>query len=131
MSGYLFFETFAGSVSDFVRKIRSRIHTLLIPFLFWNILTLLVLAIAQVLPVTASFFSGRNALIESFDAWDYFCALFGIGRMPISYQSWQSPATLRALLRPLKGGRRGESHFLRIASAPSDARICGPRRCRH
>ena len=88
MSGYLFFLGFQGSRDEYFSKISSRVKTLLIPFLIWNISTLLVLAIAQSLPSTQEFFSGKNARISSFDLFDYINAIFGLDRSPISYQFW-------------------------------------------
>lgn len=88
MSGYLFFLGFHGSRDDYFSKISSRVKTLLIPFLIWNIATLLLLAIAQSLPSTQEFFSGKNARISSFNFFDYANAIFGLDRSPISYQFW-------------------------------------------
>lgn len=70
------------------KKVESRVNTLFIPFLFWNLVTLALLSLAQYLPVTQSFFSGENIPIASFRLYDYFNAIFGIDRFPISYQFW-------------------------------------------
>lgn len=88
MSGYFFFLGFSFSVNNYKTKVKSRLSTLLIPFLFWNILTLCLIALAQYLPATQSFFSGKNAQISTFGIYDYFNVLFGIDRSPISYQFW-------------------------------------------
>ncbi len=52
MSGYLFFAGFVWSKENYLDKVKSRIKTLLIPFLFWNIATLLLIALGQSLIVT-------------------------------------------------------------------------------
>lgn len=88
MSGYLFFVGFKSTKVAYLRKIKNRTRTLLIPFLFWNIATLLLIAIAQAMPITKDFFSAGNAPVASFGASDYISAIFGIGRSPISYQFW-------------------------------------------
>ena len=88
MSGYLFFLGFHWSLNTYKRKLRSRVNTLLIPFIFWNLATMLLVYTAQTLPLTQSFFSGNNELISSFVIYDYFNALIGIDRFPISYQFW-------------------------------------------
>lgn len=88
MSGYFFFSGFTLSADNCRKKIASRVHTLLIPFLFWNVLTLLLIGLAQYLPATQSFFSGKNEPIAAFGPYDYFNAIFGIDRYPISYQFW-------------------------------------------
>ncbi len=88
MSGYLFFAGVVWSKEKYAEKIKSRIKTLLIPFLFWNIATLILIALAQSLPLTQVYFSGKNALIASYSSFDYLSAIFGIDRSPISYQFW-------------------------------------------
>ncbi len=47
-----------------------------------------LLAIAQSLPATQVFFSGKNDPISTFKIYDYFNAIIGIDRYPISYQFW-------------------------------------------
>jgi len=88
MSGYLFFLGFDFTMEKYFEKLKSRIKTLLIPFLFWNVATLVLIALAQAIPATQVLFSGRNASISSYGISDYLTAIFGIGRMPIAYQFW-------------------------------------------
>ncbi|MGX9418436.1 acyltransferase family protein [Vibrio sp. WJH972] len=88
MSGYFFFWGFSFSLESYRKKITSRVNTLLIPFLFWNVITLLFVSLAQYLPATQSFFSGKSAPISTFGFFDYFNAIFGVNRYPISYQFW-------------------------------------------
>ncbi len=88
MSGYLFFAGFVWSKESYATKLRSRTKSLLVPFLFWNILTLLVLALGQAIPATSTFFFDRHALIATFGAFDYLNALIGLNRLPIAYQFW-------------------------------------------
>lgn len=88
MSGYFFFIKFEWSLDNYKRQLQSRVNSLLIPFVFWNVSVLLFLAIAQSLPATQIYFSGANAPIGTFGAYDYLDAIFGIDRFPISYQFW-------------------------------------------
>jgi len=88
MSGYLFFAGFEWSKESYVLKLKSRIKTLLIPFLFWNVTTLTVIALAQAIPATKIFFSGNNPLITTFSIFDYFNSIIGFTRSPIAYQFW-------------------------------------------
>ena len=88
MSGYFFFLSFEWSWDKYFDKLKSRVWTLLIPFLTWNIATFLVLALAQTLPLTQEYFSGKSARISNFLFFDYLKAIFGIDRMPIAYQFW-------------------------------------------
>jgi len=88
ISSYLFFNSFDGSRANYLKKIKTRFHTLLIPFLFWNIATLLIIALGQHLPFTHTYFSGKNPFIADFDYFDYPRYVFGVGVNPISYQFW-------------------------------------------
>lgn len=88
MSGYLFFVGVVWSEHSYIEKLKSRTKTLLIPFLFWNAMTLTLIALAQALPATQEYFTGKNPPVASFNAIDYLTVIFGIGRSPISYQFW-------------------------------------------
>lgn len=88
MAGYLFFLTFKQTLSGYVGKIRTRFKTLFIPFVFWNLAMLTVMAAAQSIPQTAIFFSGRNTLLAQYDGMDFIDAVLGVGRMPIAYHFW-------------------------------------------
>jgi len=89
ISGYLFFLG-GWSWERYLDKLRRRIHTLLIPFLFWNLLTLAVFALAQSLPQTKTYFTGTLwPPVRSFSFLDYANALCGITvHFPISFQFW-------------------------------------------
>lgn len=88
ISGYLFYRNFSLSLSTYVAKIRSRTETLLIPFLFWNLLIFLLFAIAQSNPRTSGFFSGTVIRIPQLTWSESLAVLLGIGRDPIAYQFW-------------------------------------------
>jgi len=88
MSGYFFFMGLSFSFEGYKEKIRSRFRTLLIPFLFWNVVTICLVALAQFLPSTQGFFSGKNSLVSTFGVFDFFNAIFGFDRHPIAYQFW-------------------------------------------
>ncbi len=49
ISGYLFFKS-EWSWGKYIEKLKRRFHTLLIPFLFWSLATLVVLAVAESIP---------------------------------------------------------------------------------
>ncbi|MBC7621908.1 MAG: acyltransferase [Aeromicrobium sp.] len=88
MSGYLFFLGVEWTRDNYIAKLKSRVRTLLIPFLLWNTATLAVIAVVQALPATRHYLSGAKAEISSYEIYGYFDAIFGIDRMPISYQFW-------------------------------------------
>jgi surface polysaccharide O-acyltransferase-like enzyme len=88
MSGYLFFVGFEWSLKNYLGKVRTRIKTLLIPFLFWNLLVLALFALGQALPATRTYFSGNNVPISSYHAFDFLNEIFGITHAPIATQFW-------------------------------------------
>ena len=88
LSGFLFFYRFSWTRSGYLQKFRSRFNTLLVPFLFWNILVLVLFAAAQISPLTPPYFSGKIPPISEFPWLEYIDAIFGITRLPISYQFW-------------------------------------------
>ena len=89
ISGYLFFLG-GWSWGKHVNKLKRRLHTLLIPFLFWNLLTLAIFAVVQSIPQTKTYFAGTVwAPVRSFSFFDYMNALFGITvKYPIAFQFW-------------------------------------------
>jgi peptidoglycan/LPS O-acetylase OafA/YrhL len=90
ISGYLFFQGFNGSAEVYKTKLRRRVRTLLIPFLFWNIATLLVYLLGESLPATRIYFANHYWLpIRAFGLKDYADAILGFSRKyPMSYQFW-------------------------------------------
>lgn len=96
ISGYLFFFTFNGN-ADFKVKIKKRIHTLLIPYLFWVLFGILFYYVLQSVPQTQSFFTKK--LIRDYDSVDFFNAIF-VKMIP--YQFWFiSDLMVLTLLSPL------------------------------
>jgi surface polysaccharide O-acyltransferase-like enzyme len=89
ISGYLYFLG-GWSWGKHVGKLKRRLHTLFIPFLFWNLLTLAVFAIAESIPQTKIYYAGSVwPPVRSFSLLDYVNALFGITvKFPIAFQFW-------------------------------------------
>jgi surface polysaccharide O-acyltransferase-like enzyme len=88
LSGFLFYYGFVFSKNAYLSKLKSRVRSLLVPFLFWNLLVLALYAVAQAIPYTAPFFSGNREPVASFGMFDYLNAVFGFTQMPIAYQFW-------------------------------------------
>jgi len=88
MSGYLFFATFHWSEKTYLYKVATRLRSLLIPFLFWNILGLIFLAVVQAIPATQPYFTGTGKKIADYSAYEYLNALFGLRGYPIAYHFW-------------------------------------------
>lgn len=89
-SGYLFFRG-AEQVDalSLVHKLKRRVRTLLIPYLLWNLLTLLVLAAGEwLLP---SLLSGERTPISAYSLGEFFSAFWctsSEGYSPISIPLW-------------------------------------------
>ena len=104
ISGYLFFSGSRLTTAGYVAKLRSRVRSLLVPFLFWNILVLALFALAQTLPAARTMVSGKAPTIAEFGAYDYARAILGIRHRPIAYQFWYvRDLMLLVLLAPLIG----------------------------
>lgn len=88
MSGYLFFLDFEPTVAGLLTKLKARSRTLLLPFLFWNTATLLVVAAAQSFPASARYLSGKTELVSNLSGVVFLDAIFGVHGKPISYQFW-------------------------------------------
>ena len=88
MSGYFFFLGFTGAWAEYRAKLRARVKTLLIPFVFWNAATLLVFAVVQALPATRGMFASATRLVRDYSGYDFCAALLGFTRFPAAYQFW-------------------------------------------
>lgn len=88
ISGYFLLAGCQSFGDQYWAKLKRRTRTLFVPFMFWNIATLVLVALAQNSSITHAFFSGRNRPIASYTAFDYVNAVFGVTRMPIAYQFW-------------------------------------------
>ncbi|MCI5141550.1 MAG: acyltransferase [Candidatus Electrothrix sp. ATG1] len=88
LSGYLFFWGWQWSWHHYGKKLLSRFRSLCVPFLFWNSLTLALLALAQSIPALSSYFPEKGGLTSAYSMYDYLNALLGIERLPVAYQFW-------------------------------------------
>ena len=88
-SGYLFFQNLeAFSFEIYKSKIKKRINSLLIPFLFWNLFVVVIIGMGQLL--LPSLFTGAFKNVADFDFNDwlsiFYCSLGS--NKPIAYQLW-------------------------------------------
>lgn len=83
ISGYLFINNANPTISDFKVKVKKRINTLLIPFLFWSIFGILFYLLLQSLPYSHQFFTKK--LIRNYTVLEWLDAIF---LNPIPYQLW-------------------------------------------
>lgn len=88
ISGLLFFNNFLPTHQTYVKKIKSRIATLAIPYLFWNFMFLLFKLTVQITPFLRDKLSGDSKRVLDYTAFDYFNAFAGWTSYPLSYQFW-------------------------------------------
>ena len=88
LAGYLFCANFTWSLPTYARKLRSRFRSLLIPFLFWNLLVLAIVVATQAIPATRPFFPEGASLATTHNIPTYVNAILGIHRYPIAYHMW-------------------------------------------
>lgn len=71
ISGFLFFYKTEGfSQKIYLHKLKNRIRSLLVPYIFWNLLIILFLMLAQTF-LSGSLVSGRNKLITDYSLLDW------------------------------------------------------------
>lgn len=89
ISGFLFFykvQIFNNKV--YLQKIKNRIHTILIPYIFWNLLILLFYLCAQY--IFPELLSGENKLIHNYSLSDWIFAFWDgtPNKLPINEPLW-------------------------------------------
>lgn len=88
LSGYLGAKSLEKPTLQISAFARNKFRTLIVPFLFWNILVLALVFSAKGSGLASAFF-GKGAYFNvEFSLSSIMCALFGIGRHPIVYQFW-------------------------------------------
>lgn len=87
ISGYLFYNKKYFKTEDYVRNLRKRVNTLLIPYLLWNfIVELCYLAVQTILPSIQT--SSRKSVVE-YSLCDWIADFwYGNSGSPICYQFW-------------------------------------------
>ncbi len=88
MSGFLFFRGAAFSAAIYRAKLRTRVKSLLIPFLFWNLALFALVAVGQHVPGLAPFFNGQSLPLTAMSPFQMVDAVIGITRYPTAYQFW-------------------------------------------
>lgn len=87
ISGYLFFNGYKQTLSCYKHKLERRLHTLVIPYLFWNGLLIILYYIAECIPSILATFNDGKKLVHDFGFIDFLGA-FGINKGPIVDQLW-------------------------------------------
>lgn len=83
ISGYLFVYKSDLTKKDFWNKIKKRIRTLLVPYLFWTLMGLLIYFVLQSFPQSQAFFTKELIKDYTFSKW-----INAIFYEPIPYQLW-------------------------------------------
>lgn len=87
ISGFLFFYHSDFSLRIYGQKLKKRVRTLLVPYLFWNIVVFLLTLATQLL--LSSMTSGRHKLIVDYNWMDWLNLFWNYAKgMPVCYQFW-------------------------------------------
>lgn len=82
ISGFLFFRNYKD-ISDYISKIKNRIKSILIPFIFWNLIVILIYYIFQLFLLKS--FSFNSILIKDLGFWGILNSIFV---NPYNYPLW-------------------------------------------
>lgn len=88
ISGFLFFyKTSFFTLGDYIKKLKKRIKSLFIPYIFWNLVVIFLTFLSQIfLP---SLLSGRKKLLVDYNVIDWLNTFYDYGNgLPICYQLW-------------------------------------------
>lgn len=80
ISGYLFFLHEKTDKINYCQKWGRRIKTLLVPYILWNIMTIGLYLVLQILPPTAKYFTSEQNIIYSYSLEDFFRAFWDCGQ---------------------------------------------------
>lgn len=93
ISGFLFFYNSSFSYSTYLSKLKKRVRTVLIPYLFWNALVIVFFFLAQ--SFFTSLLSGENKLVADYSIEDWLEAFWARpypvdhpNCRPIAFQFW-------------------------------------------
>lgn len=84
MSGYLFFYGGGWSLAIYREKLHRRVHTLLMPYLFWNIALFAAFFAVQ----SAGFLASANVYYPSRTIWENAAHILGLTPYPVAFQFW-------------------------------------------
>lgn len=87
ISGFLFFNTSEFSLQIYIQKMKKRFHTLLIPYIYWNLVVLFLFFLAQTW--VPGYLSGTTKLIQDYTFIDWLRVFWNAsGGSPIADQFW-------------------------------------------
>jgi surface polysaccharide O-acyltransferase-like enzyme len=88
VSGLLFYKDFQPTLAVYGVKLRTRLRTLLVPYLFWNICLYSALLVVHEIAPISHFFSGGKMAVPESGVYAILNTIIGINRMPIVYPLW-------------------------------------------
>ncbi|MDR0825211.1 MAG: acyltransferase [Prevotella sp.] len=93
ISGFLFFlNVQEWNVNMYGAKLKSRFYSLVIPYLFWNLLALALFFIAENMPFISGLFSGDYMKIKDYGIKEFLMAFWvkegGVALSPFVYPLW-------------------------------------------
>ncbi|OYW77446.1 MAG: hypothetical protein B7Z37_04195 [Verrucomicrobia bacterium 12-59-8] len=88
LSGYLGAKRIRSDQFSWFAYAKDKLNSLIIPFLFWNVLVILLVFVAKATGLSTVFQGNGSYFDLQFSVSSIATALFGIGRAPIVYQFW-------------------------------------------
>ncbi len=87
ISGFLFFYRSEFTLASYKTKLKKRVRTLLVPYVFWNMVVLLLTLLTQMF--LSSMTSGRTKLVSEYGCFDWLDVFWSNGGIyPMCYQFW-------------------------------------------
>jgi peptidoglycan/LPS O-acetylase OafA/YrhL len=88
LSAFLFFRGGRWSREIYAAKLATRVRTLLVPYVAWNLLDLAAIVVAQSIPETARYFHAGYVPVTSMPLPTMLDTALGITGAPIAYPFW-------------------------------------------
>lgn len=86
VSGYFLFLKFDGTLQSYLKILKSRMRTLLVPYILWNLLVWGIYFFGPKLPGISVFFEDGKFHCDSLFSWVN--VIFGITQDPLAFQFW-------------------------------------------
>ncbi len=88
ISGFLLYQGKPLTFDLVKKKWRSRVRSILVPYLIWNTIDLIIQSVGQLVPQTKRFFTGATFDIQSYSIYTVADAYLGFDIGPINYPLW-------------------------------------------
>ncbi|MEG1660078.1 MAG: acyltransferase family protein [Bacteroides sp.] len=90
IAGFLFFQAIPFNKACYLRKLKSRFHSLLLPYMFWNSFTILAFFFLQQVMGFSQLAYGSAPLVAQWEATDYLRCFWDIRppHYPLDYPLW-------------------------------------------